>query len=179
MTRFALVAYVRTPAGQFVEQLQREFLPQAPDFAAHVTLLPPRCLQDTETVALEELKEGCSEIEPFEVTLGEVETFIPVTPTLFIRIGSSAQRMIDIHNLMNRGALRAEEQWPYMPHMTIAKMNTEYEAHEASVVARKRWEEFSGSRKILLSECTFVREDEPGHWRDIAGIPLGHSVVKG
>jgi len=176
--RIALVAYVRTPAGQFVERLQREFLPESPYFAAHLTLLPPRCLEGSEASALDDLKDTCLEVEPFGVTLGEVETFIPVTPTLFIRVEQAAARMIALHSKMNRGALAAQEQWPYIPHLTIAKMDSEHEARKAFTVAREQWEKFSGSREILVSDLTFVREEEPGRWQDVAGIPLGRGVVR-
>ena len=48
--RYALVAYVRNPVGEFVESLRRELHPELPHLAAHVTLLPPRFLAGTETL---------------------------------------------------------------------------------------------------------------------------------
>src|SRR5438093_210409 len=84
--RYALVAYVRNPVGEFVEKLRRELHPELPHLAAHLTILPPRALQSTEPAAREVLEEVCSGVEPFEVTLGDVETFVPVTPTVFMRV---------------------------------------------------------------------------------------------
>ena len=46
--RYALVAYVRSPAGEFVENLRRELHPDLPSIAAHLTILPPRPLQGSE-----------------------------------------------------------------------------------------------------------------------------------
>src|ERR1700758_2573185 len=69
--RYALVAYVRKPVGQFVETLRRDLHPELPHLAAHLTILPPRLLQGTETSAIQELAEICRDVEPFEVTLGE------------------------------------------------------------------------------------------------------------
>lgn len=175
--RVALVAYIRTPVGQFVEALQRELHPQSPDFAAHVTLLPPRCMQGTEAEALDYLKQACLELEPFEISLGDVETFIPVTPTLFIRVSDGARQMKDIHNRLNRAALASLEQWPYMPHLTIAKLESEEQAITASLTARARWTEFAGSRRVTFSEFAFVREEQPNRWVDVAGFPLGRTVV--
>jgi hypothetical protein len=37
---------------------------------------------------------------------------------------------------------------------------------------------FHGGRHIPLSELTFVREAEQNCWVDLAGIPLGRSLVK-
>jgi len=171
--RYALVAYVRNQVGEFVEKLRRELHPELPHLAAHVTLLPPRFLRGPESVALEMLKQYCDDVEPFEVSLGEVETFIPVTPTVFIRVAHAAYRMRELHDLLNVHALAHQEEWPYMPHLTIVKMGTEELAQHAYRVARMRWAEFEGDRSIEVRDLTFVREQALYHWIDIAGIPLG------
>ena len=71
---------------------------------------------------METLSDICSHVEPFEASLGEMETFIPATPTVFIRICHSAQRLRDLHDQLNTGGLSYKEEWPYMPHMTIIKV---------------------------------------------------------
>jgi hypothetical protein len=65
-----------------------------------------------------------------------------------------------------------------MPHLTIVKVGTEELAQKAYIFARDRWALFKGSRHIPLSELTFVREQEQNRWVDLAGIPLGRSLVK-
>ncbi len=81
--RYALVAYVKSPVGEFIENLRRELHPDLPHLSAHLTILPPRPLQGTESAALQMLERICGQAEPFEVTLGNVETFIPATPTVY------------------------------------------------------------------------------------------------
>jgi 2'-5' RNA ligase len=176
--RYALVAYVQNQIGEFVENLRQELHPELPHLAAHVTLLPPRFLRGPETAALEALEEHCKEVEPFEVSLGEVETFIPVTPTVFIRVAHAAYRMRELHDLLNTSALLCDEEWPYMPHLTIVKMGAEDQAQYAYRVARTRWAEFNGGRCIEIRDLTFVREEAPYHWVDLAGVPLGHRLVR-
>src|ERR1700675_3973837 len=124
-SRYALVAYVRNPVGEFVEQLRRELHPELPHLAAHLTILPPRVLHGSELSARETLEEVCSQVEPFTVTLGEVETFCPLTPTVFFRVAHAAYRMRELHDRLNTQALAAQEEWPYMPHLTIVKMGAE------------------------------------------------------
>lgn len=177
--RYGLVAYVKDSVGEFVEQLRRDLHPELPHLASHLSLLPPRCLQGSEREAIETLEEACSTIEPFEVSLGEVETFIPVTPTVFIRVAHAAFRMRELHNRLNTGVLAFEEQWPYMPHLTIAKLGTESQAQNAYLMARQRWSEFAGSRCIHVTDLTFVREVEQNYWVDLAPFPLGRRLVKG
>jgi 2'-5' RNA ligase len=175
--RYALVAYVRNPVGEFVERLRRQLHPELPHLAAHLTVLPPRLLQGTERSAVAILEEVCSRVAPFTVTLGDVETFVPRTPTVFIRVAEASYRMRELHDQLNTKALAAQEEWPYMPHLTIVKMSDEPQAQRAYRVARERWAHFDGSRDIQVSELTFVREDEQNCWVDLAGVPLGRQLV--
>jgi 2'-5' RNA ligase len=176
-SRYALVAYVTAPVGEFVERLRRELHPEHPHLPAHLTVLPPRCLPGGEASALETLEEICGRMEPFEVMLGEVETFIPVTPTVFIRV-AHAHRMCELHSQLNATkAAGTNEEWLYLPHMTIVKMSTEAQAQEAYLTARRRWAEFEGNRSILVKELTFVREEAQNRWADVAEVPLGRTLV--
>jgi 2'-5' RNA ligase len=175
--RYALVAYVHNAVGEFVESLRQELHPNLPHLPAHVTILPPRRLQGSEISALELLEEVCSRAEPFEVSLGDTETFIPVTPTVFIRVTHAANRLQELHDRLNTEALSANEEWPYMPHLTIVKLSSEELAQEAYRTARDRWAQFRGTRRIQIRELTFVREEDQNCWVDLAGVPLGRSLV--
>ncbi len=132
--RYALVAYVRNPVGEFVERLRRQLHPELPHLAAHLTVLPPRLLQGTERSAVAILEEVCSLVAPFTVTLGDVETFVPRTPTVFIRVAEASYRMRELHDQLNTKALAAQEEWPYMPHLTIVKMSDENPGAAAPIV---------------------------------------------
>ena len=153
---YALVAYVKSSVGAFVERLRQEVHPDLPHLPAHITILPPRQLQGSELSALQTLEDLCRECDPFEVELGDVETFVPVTPTVFIRVAHGA----------------------YMPHLTIVKISSEELAQQAYLIARDHWAEFQGSRKILAKELTFVREEGLNRWVDLAGLPLGPRLVQ-
>jgi hypothetical protein len=175
--RYALVAYLKNPAGGFVENLRRELHPDLPHLAAHLSILPPRPLRGTESSALQILERICGNEGPFEVTLGDVETFIPVTPTVYIRVQVGATRMIELHSKLNTEALEFQEEWPYIPHLTIVKMSTEQAARTAFEIARERWAQYTGSRRILLEKLTFVREEVEHCWVDLAPVPLGRRLV--
>jgi len=179
--RYALVAYLKNPAGGFVENLRRELHPDLPHMAAHLSILPPRPLQGSESSALQVLERICGGEEPFEVSLGDVETFIPVTPTVYIRVDGAAVRMTELHRKLNTDALAFQEEWPYIPHLTIVKMGAEQPAQSAFQLARRRWSGYEGSRRILLEKLTFVREDvradAPSCWVDLAPVQLGRTLV--
>lgn len=175
--RYALVTYVRNPVGEFVERLRQELHPDLPHLAAHVTILPPRFLHGSEFSALELLEDICAQLSPFEITLGDVETFVPATPTVFIRVAQDAERLRELHARLGIKVLACTEEWPYMPHLTIVKMSTQALAEQAYIYARDRWAQFRGSRQIQIQRLTFVREADENRWVDLAGVPLGRTLV--
>jgi 2'-5' RNA ligase len=175
-SRYALVTYVRNPVGEFVEQLRRELHPTIAHMAAHLTILPPRQLMGSEAAALEFLEEACGGVVPFSVDLGDVETFLPTTPTVFIQVKRAAYRMRELHDQLCGKELQCEESWPYIPHLTILKTETDEQALAAYAIARERWAQFPGKRQVDVEELMFVRENG-GYWQDVATVPLGHGQL--
>jgi len=176
ISRYALVTYVRNPVGEFVEQLRRELHPTMPHMPAHLTILPPRVLIGSEKAALEFLEDACSHVVPFDVELGDVETFLPTTPTVFIQVKRAAYRIRELHDQLGGKALCCEENWPYIPHLTIVKTERDEEAQAATLIARERWHNFDGKRQVHVDELMFVRETD-GLWQDVAPLPLGRGQL--
>jgi 2'-5' RNA ligase len=174
--RYALVTYLRNPIGEFVEHLRQELHPATEHMAAHLTILPPRELVGTEEEAVEFLEEACSRVIPFTVELGDVETFLPTTATVFIQVKRAAYRMRELHDELCCHGLGCAEIWPYIPHLTILKTEQDAEARAAYEIARKRWSEFTGRRDVLVEKLMFVKEIG-GHWQDVAPLPLGHGEL--
>jgi 2'-5' RNA ligase len=172
-SRYALVTYVRNPVGEFVEQLRQELHPTIAHMAAHLTILPPRELAGSEAAALEFLEEACGRVVPFSVELGDVETFLPTTPTVFIQVKRGAYRMRELHDQLCGNALGCAESWPYIPHLTILKTETVELAQATCPAAQARWAQFAGKREVYVEELMFVRETG-GCWQDLAPVPLGH-----
>lgn len=169
--QYALVAYVRDPVGVFVEELRREVYPEHGHLAAHVTVLPPRSLRGPESAALDTISRLSDTQPAFDIGMGEVESFAPSTPTIFIRVARAAYRMRELHDLMNTGALEYNEPWPYMPHLTIAKLNCVPDVDQVIDTARQRWHAYQGPRNVRIDNLAFVRGS--GHtWFDIAQFSL-------
>ena len=171
--RYAVVAYLRNSVGEFVEHLRTQLHPDLPHLPAHVTLLPPRCLADSEAAAQAMLERICALEESFQISLGDVETFVPATPTVFVRVTRGAYRLRELHDKLNTGPLAFKEEFPYMPHLTIVKMSNPAQAEQTYMAARQRWEQYTGPRRIGIGQMTFVREQEPYQWIDLAEFSLG------
>jgi hypothetical protein len=92
-------------------------------------------------------------------------------------VAQGAARLQELHDQLNKQTLAFNEEWPYIPHLTIVKMPDVQAAEVALETGRERWREYSGSRRISLDRLTFVREDAPNCWVDLAPVLLGGSLV--
>ena len=174
---YAAVTYVRSPAGVFVEEMRRDLHPAHTHADAHITILPPRTLSGTEEQAIQHLRSTCRTVAPFDVTMGDVESFIPATPTVFIRVAHGAYRFRELHDRLNTGALHCDEPWPYMPHLTIVKLDTIDEARKVVRLARPRWDQCDDNRKVRIDALTFVK-GVGERWIDLATIPFGQAQIE-
>lgn len=169
--QYALVSYVRNALGEFVEGLRRELHPAHAHLPTHLTVLPPRPLQGSEEDAIAMLRQMASKVAPFQVELGEVESFLPTTPTVFIRVSWAGYKMRELHDLLNRDGLAFTEALPYMPHVTVAKLDSNERAAEVLRISKSRWEHYPGSHRVSVERLTFVR-GSLHTWTDLAEIPL-------
>jgi 2'-5' RNA ligase len=138
-----------------------------------LTILPPRRLRGTEAEALETLRTLCAQTSAFDVVLGDVATFLPVTTTVYVSVGEGAKTMGSLHGTLAAGALEFQEEWPYTPHLTIVKMETPEAAKLALTLAQSLWMGYEGPRRVQVTELTFVREEDDGNWRDLGRVALG------
>jgi 2'-5' RNA ligase len=169
--QYALVAYIKSALGEFVEELRRELHPVHAHLPTHITVLPPRPLHGSEEAAAAMLLKLGETVAPFQVELGEVESFLPTTPTVFIRVSRAGYRMRELHDLLNCDGLQFTETLPYMPHVTVAKLESNERAEEVLRLSKARWADFPGPHSITVERLTFVRGRDHT-WTDLAEIPL-------
>lgn len=170
--QYALVTYIRSELGEFIEELRRELHPAHAHLPTHLTVLPPRPLHDgTEADAIEMLRARSANVAPFQIDLDMVESFLPTTPTVFIRVSWAGYRIRELHDLLNRAPLNYREPLPYMPHVTVAKLDDNQRAAEVLRASRERWEGYRGSHRIDVEQLTFVRGCAP-IWTDLAEVSL-------
>ena len=176
--QYALVAYLRGELAEFVEALRREVHPKHAHLPAHITILPPRPLLASEGSALEWLVQRCRTVLPFELVMGDIESFVPTTPTIFIRVAHAAYKIRELHDLLNAGPLAFNECLLFMPHLTIAKLETVEEARRVYAIACDRWDHYEGSHRARIEHLSFVRGCE-AKWTDIAPLTLREKLLPG
>lgn len=170
---YAVVSYISGDLGGFVDELRTELTPTQAHLRAHITLLPPRPLLGSLESASRTLEKLCRQLKPIEVIFGEVRSFEPISPTIYLSIEKGAELVVAMHDALNTAAFHSYEALPYIPHLTIAALATDNEVEHATRIARRRWAEYTGPRSTVMSELTFAVDPEMGnHWDDLASFPL-------
>src|SRR4051794_19474862 len=94
LNQFALVIYIPDPLAAFLDELRLELVAGCMP-RAHVTVLPPRPLQNVEA-ALEMARSLAPEFPPFDIELGGVEIF-PKTNVIYIGLRLGRDEMRAMH----------------------------------------------------------------------------------
>ena len=110
------------PWGAELERWRASFGdPQAGAIPAHITLLPPTRVRETELDAVDEHLSGAAgSVAPFAVHLRGTGTFRPVSPVVFVALASGIAGCERLESQVRRGRLARELDFPYHPHVTVA-----------------------------------------------------------
>jgi 2'-5' RNA ligase len=170
---YAVVSYVTGELGKFVDELRAQFAPAHAHLRAHLTLLPPRPLLGPVEQASHSLHEHCRQLKPLEVSFGNVRVFMPISPTVYLSIEKGADDVRAMHDALNTREFLCYEALPYVPHLTVAAMQSDEEAERAASTVRRRWAQYRGARSAKLTELTFAVDPELGNrWDDLISFPL-------
>lgn len=173
---FALVIYIPDPLGRFLDDLRRELVPLYNPHA-HVSVLPPRPLQVEWQAASEQARILTEGWAPFDVELTSIQVF-QRTDVIYIEIGAGAGQLYDLHAAMNQSALAFDEPFEYHPHITLAQEIPHERVLEMADLARRRWEEYPGSRVFRAERAVFVQNTGGNCWLDLAEYSLGTVAVR-
>jgi 2'-5' RNA ligase len=87
---------------------------------SHITILPPRALFAPERAVSRQLQTDLDAFSKFLVHLTDVKVFAS-TSVVYLGVGLGHDRVIDMHQALNRGSLESEEQFSFHPHVTLAQ----------------------------------------------------------
>jgi hypothetical protein len=164
----ALVIYFPDPLARYLDDLRLELVVGCRP-RAHVTVLPPRTLQDVEA-ATEQGRAMAVEFSPFEIEAGDVEIFSS-TNVIYIGVRRGAQQLRAMHDAMNIGALAYQEPYQYHPHITLAQDFDAADTGRLFALARERWAAYRGPRVLYAESMAFVQNTD-GCWMDLAEFGL-------
>jgi len=143
--------------------------------APHITLVPPvNVREDQVGNALAVLRGAARKIEPFDVALGPVASFLPDTPTVILPLaGDGADAVADIRAAVFVPPLERTLTWPFVPHVTIAD-EADDERIAAATQALDAYNVVARFERVHL-----LRETEGRQWTPIADVPFGEPLVVG
>ncbi len=168
--KFALVSYIGQPLAGFLDQLRRDLDPGCKP-RAHVTVLPPRILCNSQEKAGREIRNQSRHFQPFEIHLGNVAKFRG-SNVIHLELAAGRDRLLEMHRAMNCGASQFKEGYEYSPHVTIAQYLDPAVVDETLARAREAWESYPFEKSFTVDTLCFVRSLDCANWVDIEEFPL-------
>jgi 2'-5' RNA ligase len=165
---FAVVAYLEGDLSRFLAEFRAAVTPQHTHLRPHITALPPRKLQISDTEAVRNFKER--PLHSIAIELGDVCSFRPLSPTIYLDLRRGQQQLWDLQQLLGAAPFAGRPDWPFVPHITLAKLDDFKDVARVFQHARDRWHDYQGTRSFSVTELTLVRESKPGAWVDLASI---------
>ena len=154
---YAVVAYLEGDLGKFVDKFRSAVSPEQSHLRAHITALSPRKLQINDAEAIKAFKK--KRFQPIDDRAGDVCTFRPLSPTIYLDLRNGQQAMWDLHRNLEAPPLLGKPDWPYVPHVTLAKLDEFKDVARVFQYARDRWD-YQSARELTISELVLVRRRE-------------------
>ncbi len=163
---FALIGFVPGALGDYLNDLRGQLV-SACRLKSHVTLLPPRVLTSDPKDLSIVLSRRLVSIEPFEITLGEVEVF-PGTGVVYVAIARGEAEMRQAHAALGTEEFAYQEPYPYHPHLTLAQDFPSEQSAEVAEHARAAWSSWRGPRSFDVNHLSFVQGANLCTWQTVS-----------
>ncbi|WP_088049792.1 YjcG family protein [Virgibacillus dakarensis] len=119
--KYGIVVFPSKPIQDEVNSYRKRYDPHYALIPPHLTLKEAFEADDDELETLiTELKIIANETEPFKININKVSTFAPVTNTIYLKV-EPIQELIDLHEKMQSGKFPKNEEYSFVPHITIAQ----------------------------------------------------------
>jgi 2'-5' RNA ligase len=168
---YAVVAYLEGDLGKFVGGFRSAMSPQHSHLRPHITALAPRKLAISDADSIKAFRK--MKFLAITVEVGDVCTFRPVSPTVYLDLRRGQSELWELYQRLGAAPFSGKPDWPYVPHVTLAKLDEFKDVARGLQHARDRWHDYQGTRSFTVSELTLVREQKQGHWLDLASIHAG------
>jgi len=161
---FALVAYIPDPLGAFLQSMRHD-LPGQENPQSHITVLPPRPLKAPAESASHEARLTLGRFEPFLVELRSVKVF-PETHILYLDVGEGEETLHRLHDALNAGVLRHEEDFEFLPHLTMSGAISAERLASVKARASRAWKKYQGEKRFHIGEAVALWQPPQGSSED-------------
>lgn len=168
MKRLLIAHILSGPAATFINALRQQYdVRTACAIDAHVSLAGP-CNIETSVQRLEAvLARIAAAVQPFQLTITGVATFLPVTNTSYLQ-AEPRERLADLHDVIV-ARLDWQEAFPYVPHVTI----TEYLAPRDTANVVRQLRLLGVLEHTWLSTIALLEKAADGRWRKLKHFAVG------
>lgn len=145
--------------------------PQAAAVPAHVTLLGPTVIDDTQwQTVIDHLAAAAQVTAPFTMRLRGTGTFRPVSQVVFVQVAAGIGQCERLESAIRSGCLAQPLRFHYHPHVTVA--------HDVAPAALDRAEQLLAGfeASFAVSEFHLYDHGDDGVWRSVQRFALGGKV---
>ena len=137
----------------------------------HITLVPPINVREEDLgAAFDVLHEAGARCPTLSLALGPVASFAPVNPVAYLAVSGAPvpiAHLVGLKDALRSGPLERPEDWPFVPHVTLASGLPE-DRLAAAVLA------LSPLTMTVTFDRLHVLAEEPGQvWTPVTDAPLG------
>jgi 2'-5' RNA ligase/GNAT superfamily N-acetyltransferase len=153
--RFGVALVIDEPIARDIDVLRRALGDGALQrIMPHITIVPPVNIDESRVDAcLEILRDAAIETRPFHVSLGDVATFMPANPVIYLNI-DPAKEVLRLRDSVFRGPLNKKEDHEFVPHVTICDEASEEKINGALLALSAYRQETTFDRIHLLRKDT-------------------------
>jgi 2'-5' RNA ligase len=156
---------------KFIADFRTAVTPHHRHLRPHISALSPRKLKISEAEVVKNFSRN--KFQAIKIEAGDVCSFRPASATVYLDLRSGQKSLWELNGQLGSGPLAGKSDWPYVPHLTLAKLEDFKDVARVFQHARDRWHDYQGARSFAVTELTLVRESGPGIWVDLASIHAG------
>lgn len=118
---YGIIIFPSKPIQDEVNSYRKRYDPHYALVPPHITLKEAfEADNDELDVLVTELKHIANRTKPFNININKVSTFAPVTNTIYLKV-EPIQDLIDLHEAMQGGKFPKNEEYSFVPHITVAQ----------------------------------------------------------
>jgi 2'-5' RNA ligase len=168
--RLGVVLLVPEPWSIEIDGIRRalgdEALARIP---THLTLVPPITVRGEDLpAAFDVLHQAARACPVLDLTLGPVVTFAPVNPVAYLKVSAAPapmSQLIGLKDALHAGPLDRPEDWPFVPHVTVAELPQP--RIDAALVALADY-----TADVTVNRVHVLAEQDGHVWTSVADAPL-------
>src|SRR5437763_11078389 len=149
-TSYAVVAYLGGDLGKFLTDFRTAVTPHHRHLRSHISALSPRKLQISEAEAIKSFVRN--KFQTIKIEVGDVCSFRPASATVYLDLRSGQKALWELNSQLGSGPLAGKSDWPFVPHLTLAKLDDFKDVARVFQHARDRWRDYQATRSFSVGE---------------------------